>query len=84
MRPHNDFFEDFNDIEEFAYDRTRALRRLRDEHHREDRAGNQNHRRNQFKGRRNHVGWNWDANEELNSYVDDNCKEYYEDSNGRY
>jgi len=56
MHPYNDHNEDFD---EFDFDRSKALRKLLDVNRREERASHQNDQRDRFKGRRDHVNWNW-------------------------
>jgi hypothetical protein len=59
MRPHNDYYDEFDDIDSFAFDRSWALQKLLDEHRREQRDSRESHRLDHFKGRRRHADWDW-------------------------
>jgi len=77
MCPYNDYYDDFDD---FASERTRARQKLLDDHRREERASRQTRHRNRFKGRRDHVDWDWSEDDDWNS----RDLEYYEDLTRRY
>jgi hypothetical protein len=64
--------DDFDEVDDFTYARSRALQKLRDGHRRDERTRHLDRQWSRFKGRRDHVDWNWDE------YAD------YEDSNLRY
>jgi hypothetical protein len=60
MRPYEDYDGEFDEIDAFANERTRALQKLLDKHRREERRNRENHLFDHIKGRRSHVNWNWE------------------------
>ncbi len=68
MRLRVDHFENFEDFDEFAYKRSRALQKLLDGHRREERADCHDRQRGRFRGRRDHVDWDWSEDDDWNSY----------------
>ena len=81
MRPYDYYDEDFDDTEEFASKRTRALHKLVDDYRREER------RRDRFRnlGKRHHrEAWEWDDDDDYDSFVDDSGLGYNEDINRHY
>ncbi len=60
MRPYNDYYDELDEIDDFSFERSQALRKLLDDYRRDERNGHMNHHLTQFKGRRNHVNWNWE------------------------
>ena len=75
MRPYDGYSDDFDDIEGFAYDKSRSMQRLIDEARREERQ--RNRFRSSTKDRHHLDNWNWDDD-------DDNCIDYNEDLNRHY
>ena len=82
MRPDEEYFEDLDFIDEFAYGKSRALRKLLEEHRREERR--EAHQRSPRKKRHQPESWDWDDEDDYDSYVDDNFGQYHEDRNGGY
>lgn len=77
---HIEDFEDFDEIDDFAYERSRALQKLLDGHRREQRAGHHDRQRSRLRGRPEHADWDWNVHDDWNSYdLDD-----YEDLDLRY
>ena len=61
-------FEDFDEIDDLVYERSRALRKLLDGHRREERSDHHDRHRGRFRGRRDHVDWDWSADDDWSSY----------------
>ena len=81
MRPYDDYDEDLDDIEEFARKRTRAFHKLVDDYRREER------RRDRFRSlgkRRHREAWEWDDDDDYDSFVDDSIIGSYGDINRHY
>ena len=60
--------DDFDAIFELTYEKSRALQKLLDGHRREERASQRDRRGRRFRGRRDHVDWDWSADDDWNSY----------------
>lgn len=61
MRPRIDDYDDFDDADYFAFERSQALQKLLDEFRREERGS---HNLENFKGRRHHADWSLDEDED--------------------
>ena len=81
MRPYDGYYEDFDDLEEFAYNRSQALHKLIDDQRREERQRN---RSRSFARDHRREAWELDDDVDWDSYVDDSCSGYFEDINGHY
>jgi hypothetical protein len=81
MRPDNDNFDDFDDVEGFAYDRSQSLHGLVKEARREER--HRNRHRSFSKDRHHRDGGDWE-DDDWDSYDDGSTYEYYEDLNSHY
>lgn len=79
MRPYDDNYEDFDDFADFAAERSRARQKFLDAHRREERESHQNRHRDRFKGRRDHIDWNWNDDRDWDPDV-----KFYEDLTRRY
>ena len=62
MRPYDDYSEDFDNIEEFAYDKSRSLQRLVNDARREERQ--RNRFRSFAKDRHHPDDWDWDDDDD--------------------
>ena len=86
MRTFDDYFDDIDDFEGFAYDRSQSLHRLVKDARREER--HRNRHRNRHRGfsrdRHHRDNWDWENDADWDSYVDETCGEYYEDLNSHY
>lgn len=82
MRPYDGYSDDFDDIEGFAYDRSRSLHRLVNEARREER--HRNRHRNYAKDRHHLDNWEWDDDDDWDSYLDDSNNDILEELNVRY
>ena len=60
MRPYDDYDDELDEIDVFAIERTRALQKLLDEHRREQRRNRENHHLDHFTGKRSHINWSWE------------------------
>ncbi|RZV34130.1 MAG: hypothetical protein EX272_13375 [Chromatiales bacterium] len=60
MRPHNDLYEDFDDFEDFAFEKSRAFHKLLDDYRREEHRSHRDHRNSNLKHRWDQVDWDWD------------------------
>lgn len=67
MRP---YIEDYEDFDDYAGEWTRAGRKLLDDRCREKRSNHQSRHRDRFKGRREHVDWDWNEDRDLGPHVD--------------
>ena len=82
MRPQNGYYNEFDDSEEdFTFRRLRALRKLQDQHRREERLRNDD--RIFDKGRRRN-DWNWDQDDDMDPYLENFYGQYNEDRNSSY
>ena len=61
MRPRIDDYDDFDDADYFAFEKSQALQKLLDEFRRE---GRDSHHSESFKGRRHHADWSLDEDED--------------------
>ncbi len=82
MRPYNGYSDDFDDFEGFAYDGSRSSHRLVNEARHEKR--HRNRFRSSAKDRRHLDNWDWDDDDDWDSYLDDSSTDFYEELNGRY
>lgn len=82
MRPYNGYYEDFDDTEEFAYDRSQAFQKLLDECRREERHHNRH--RSFSKDRHHRESWDWEDDDDWDSYLDDSNTDTYEELNSYY
>ena len=82
MRPHEEYFEDLDSIDDFAFGKSRALRKLLEGHRREERR--EAHHRGPRKKRYERESWDWEDDDDYDSYVDDNYGQYHEDRNRGY
>ena len=64
MRPYNDYYDELDDIDEFAFERSRAFQKMLDDYRREERNNHDNHHLDHFKGRRRHINWNWEDDDD--------------------
>jgi len=60
MRPYDDYDDELDEVDAFAGERNRALQKLLDEYRQEERRKRENNHFGHFKGRRHHVNWNWE------------------------
>jgi arginine utilization protein RocB len=60
MRPYNDSYEDFDDFNDFAFEKSQAMRKLLDEYRREDRDSRRDHRLSNLKYKRDRSDWDWE------------------------
>ena len=84
MRPYSDYPEEHEGFDDFSFDRTQALGKLIRAHRREERIRHENQDRDFNKGRIHHNEWDWDDDDDYESYVDDDFSEYYENRNGSH
>jgi len=82
MRTFDDYFDDIDDFEGFAYDRSQSLHRLVKEARREER--HRKRHRGYSKDGHHRANWDWKNDADWDSYVDETCGEYYEDLNSHY
>ena len=83
MRPYNGYYEDFDEFEELSYARSQALHKLLEGHRRDERQ--REHHRDYYKPRHQREEWELDDDDnDWDSYIDDICDEYSEDSSDRY
>ena len=66
MRPYNDYYDELDDIDDFAFERSRAFQKLLDNYRREERDHHRNHDIDQFKSRRRPDNWDWDEDDGWN------------------
>lgn len=84
MRPQNGYyneFDEFDDSQDFASRRSRALRKLQDQHRRKERLRNDDRI---FDKDRRRNDWNWDHDDDIDPYVDNIYGRYNEDRNSSY
>jgi len=86
MRPYDGYSDDFDDIEGFAYDRSRSRQRLVNEARREEQREerHRNRHRSYAKDRHHLDNWDWDDDDDWDTYLDDSSFEYSEDVNRHY
>jgi len=60
MRPYDDYDDELDEVDAFAIERTRVLKKLLDERRREKRRNRENHILDHLKGRRHHVNRYWE------------------------
>ena len=60
MRPYNDSYEDSDDFDDFAFEKSQAFRKLLDEYRREERDNHRDHRFSNLKHKRNYSDWDWE------------------------
>ena len=77
MRPYNGYYKDFDDTEEFAYDRSQAFQKLLDDCRREER--HRKRHRSSSKDRHHRESWDWDDDDDWDSYLDDSNTDNYEE-----
>lgn len=82
MRSHNGYYEEFDDTEEFAYGRSRALQRLLDDCRREERYNKQQHGPDKYRYHRDSS--DWEDDDDWDSYLDDNNDDILEELNLHY
>ena len=82
MRPYDGYSDDFDNIEGFVYDRSRSLQRLVNDARREER--HRNRFRSSAKDRHHLDNWDWDDDDDWDSYLDDSSADLYEEPNGHY
>ena len=82
MRPYNDYYDEFDDVEEFAYRRSQALQKLLDGHRREERHSNRH--RSFSKDRHHREAWDWEDDDDWDSYLDDSSADFNNDLNSHY
>ena len=82
MRPYEGYDEDFDDIEEFAYDRSQALHRLVNDQRREER--HRNRHRSFARDRRHRDSWDWEDDDDWDTYLDDSSFDVKEVLNRQY
>lgn len=66
MRPYNGYYDDLDDIDDFAFVRSQAFQKMLDDYHREEHDRHANQQLGHFKGRRHHVDWNWEDDDDWN------------------
>ncbi len=82
MRPYTDYYEDPDEIEEFAYAKSQALQKLLEGLRREER--HQTHHRGFQKKRYQREPWDADYNDDWDSYLDDSSADVFDQLIGRY
>ena len=79
MRPYTSYNDDPAGFDDFAFDRSQALGKLLRAHRREERIRHENRYRDFNKDRMHRNEWDWDDDDDYESYVDDDFSQYYED-----
>ena len=64
MRPYNDYIDELDNIDDFDVERSRAFHKMLDDYRREERNSHDDHHLDRFKGRRHHVNWNWEDDDD--------------------
>jgi len=60
MRQYNDIYEDLDDFDDFAFEKSQAFHKLLDEYRREERSSHRDHRFSNLKHRGDHSDWDWE------------------------
>ena len=59
MRPYNDYFDELDDIDDFAFERSQAFQKMLDNYRRVERNDHYSRHLDHLKGRRKPVNWDW-------------------------
>ena len=84
MRPYDTYPDDLDEIEGFEYDRSQSLHGLVKEARREERHRNRHRHQGFSKDPYHRDPFDWEDEDDYDSYVDEICGEYYEDFNSHY